>query len=124
MACHLHCRPTGGMMKTRTSIRVVGLSVSLLFIHSSLISVSSGKTHHPSHFPDGKYATLTLDSLDGLNIHAVHENGLDPVKVSYNVATYRGRRALHLLNDDSVITKSNPSGGQSLAIVNASDLKE
>jgi len=111
-------------MKTRTSIRVVGLSVSLLFIHSSLISVSSGKTHHPSHFPDGKYATLTLDSLDGLNIHAVHENGLDPVKVSYNVATYRGRRALHLLNDDSVITKSNPSGGQSLAIVNASDLKE
>jgi len=111
------------MMKTPPGICVASLSLSLLFIGSFLVSASSSKGHHPTHTPDGKPATLTLDSLDGLDIHAVHEKGLDPVKVTYDVATYRGRRALHLLNDDSVITKGNPSGGQSLAIVTGSDLK-
>lgn len=112
------------MMKTPPGIRVARLSIPLLFVGGFLIFASSSKGHHPTHIPDEKSATLTLDSVDGLDIHAVHEKDLDPVKVTYDVATYRGRRALHLLNDDSVINKGNPSGGQSLAIVRGSDLKD
>jgi hypothetical protein len=110
------------MMKTPPGIRVASLSRSLLFLGCFLISTSSSQGH-PTHIPDGKSATLTLDSLDGLDIHAVQEKGMNPVKVTYDIATYRGRRALHLLNDDSVIAKGNPSGGQSLAIVTGSDLR-
>jgi len=69
----------------------------------------------------GSSTSLALDSLDGLEIQAAHEKGLDPVKVTADVATYRGRRAVHLLNDDSVIVNGNRSGGQSLAIVKGSD---
>jgi len=111
-------------MQTAPGIRVTGSILSLLFTSSFLIFASSGTERPASRTLDRKSATLPLDSLDGLDIHAVHEKGLDPVKVTYDVATYRGRRALHLLNDDSVITKGNPSGGQSLAIVNGSDFKD
>jgi hypothetical protein len=112
------------MMKTPPGICVAGLSFSLLLTGSLLISASSSTGHHLGHVADRKSATLTLDSLDGLEIHAVQEKGLDPVKVTYDVTTYRGRGALHLLNDDSVITKGNQSGGQSLAIVTGSDFKD
>jgi len=67
---------------------------------------------------------MALDSLDGLEIHAVRENGPDAVKVKADVATYRGRRAVHLLNDDSLVPKGNLGGGQSLAIVKGSDFKD
>ena len=112
------------MIKTPPGIHIASLSIPLLFIGSFLIPPSSSKGHPPSLIPEGKSATFTLDSLDGLEIRTVHEKDLDPVKVTYDVATYRGRRALHLLNDDSVITKGNPSGGQSLAIIRGLDLKD
>jgi len=67
---------------------------------------------------------LRLDSLEGLQVQDFRENNLDPARVSVDIATYRGRRALHLVNDDSVIAKGNPSGGQSLAIVKSSDFKD
>jgi Domain of Unknown Function (DUF1080) len=69
-------------------------------------------------------SALALDSLDGLYIQAVSEKGLDLAKVATDIATYKGRRALHLLNDDSVIVKGNRTGGQSLAIVKGSDFKD
>jgi hypothetical protein len=45
------------------------------------------------------------------------------VKVKADVAAYRERRALHMLNEDRVGAKGNPSSGQSLAIVKGSDFK-
>lgn len=111
-------------MKTPPCIRVAGFSLSLLFHGSCLILASSGKGRPASRTVDERSAAFPLDSLDGLDIHAVREKGLVPVKVTHDVAASRGRRALHLLNDDSVITKGSPSGGQSLAIVNGSDVKD
>lgn len=67
---------------------------------------------------------MTLDSLDGLDIQAAAEKGLDPAKVNADIATYRGRRAVHLLNDDRMIANGNMTGGQSLAIVKGSDFKD
>ncbi|SRR5579871_554953 len=70
------------------------------------------------------HSSMALDSLDGLEIQAAAEKGLDLGKVTADVATYRGRRAVHLLNDDSAIVKGNRTGGQTLAIVKGSDFKD
>jgi hypothetical protein len=109
-------------MKASQGIRVAGLSLALFFVGGFLIAAPNGKGCLPN--AEGKSTKFPLDSLDGLDIHAVHEKGFDPVKVTYDVATYRGRRALHLLNNDSDIAKGNPSGGESLAIVNGMDFKD
>jgi len=68
--------------------------------------------------------SLALDTLKGLDIRALSNHGLDPVKVSSDVATYRGRRAVHMVNDDRGIVKGNRSGGESLAIVKGSMFKD
>jgi len=68
--------------------------------------------------------SLSLDSLDGLEIKAVSEPGAEPVRVRADIANYNGRRALHMLNDDSTMGPAGPSGGESLAIVKGSDFKD
>ena len=68
--------------------------------------------------------SMALDSLDGLEIKAVSETGAEPVKVKADIALYRGRRALHMLNDDSTLASSGPSGGESLAIIKESEFKD
>lgn len=65
--------------------------------------------------------TMALSSLNGLEIKAVSEPGGAAVKVKADIATYNGRRAVHILNDDSTMGSSGPSGGESLAIVKESD---
>ena len=69
-------------------------------------------------------STLALDTLEGIDIRPVPNHGLDPAKVTSDVATYRGRRAVHMVNDDSGIVKGNRSGGESLAIVKGSMFKD
>ena len=96
-------------------------SLLLAFIGTAGNANAAGQTKD-SHA--GLQPTIVLDSMDGLEVQAVHEKGVDPVKVTADIGTYRGRRALHLLNDDRAIGKGNPSGGQSLAIVNGSDFKD
>jgi len=52
------------------------------------------------------------------------KKGLGTTKVTSDVAIYRGRRAVRLLNDDTGIPKGNPSGGQPPAIVAGSEFGE
>ena len=68
--------------------------------------------------------SMALDSLDGLEIKAVSETGGEPVKAKADITTYNGRRALHMLNDDSTMGSSGPSGGESLAIVKGTDFQD
>lgn len=67
---------------------------------------------------------MALDSFDGLEIKAMSEKGGDAVKVKADIATYKGRRALHMLNDDTTMTARTASGGESLAVVKSSDFKD
>ena len=110
-------------MKTSSVIWISSLTLSFFFAANVAAPRACGaqKNAKPNAKPT---MTMALDSLDGLEIQAMSEKGLDPVKVKADVATYKGRRALHMLNDDSVIAKGNPSGGQSLAIVKGSDFKD
>ncbi len=64
---------------------------------------------------------LPLDSMDGLDVQGIPD-GPDAVKIQANVASYRGRRAVHIVNDDG--PAGTVSGGQIVAIVKASDFKD
>jgi hypothetical protein len=65
---------------------------------------------------------LPLDSMDGLDVQGISDKGANPVKIQANVAGYRGRRAVRIVNDDG--PAGTGSGGQVLAIVEASDFKD
>ena len=68
--------------------------------------------------------TLPLDSLDGLEVQSIREDGVDPVKTKAEVATYRGRRALRVVNEDGLTATGASAGGQALAIVKNSEFKD
>jgi len=72
----------------------------------------------------GGTQSLALNSLDGLEIKATPEKGGDAVKVKADIATYNGRRSLHMLNDDTTMSTKGRAGGESLAIVKGSDFRD
>ncbi|HMK23123.1 MAG TPA: hypothetical protein VK466_12380, partial [Terriglobales bacterium] len=73
--------------------------------------------------PDATPSALALDSLQGLEVEAVPEAGVEPTRFKADIVTYRGRQAVHILNNDTAMTTGRPTGGQSLALVKGSDFK-
>ena len=67
-------------------------------------------------------STLPLNSMVGLELQGISEPGADPVQIQANVVTYRGRRAVRIVNDDG--PAGGVSGGQVLAIVKRSVFKD
>jgi len=72
----------------------------------------------------GEPSTLPLNSLEGLEVQSIREDGVDPVKTKADVATYRGRRAVRIVNDDGLTATGTPAGAQAIAIVKASDFRD
>lgn len=66
---------------------------------------------------------LRLDSMDGLEIQSIREEGLEPVKTSTGIVFYQGRRALRVIDDAGVTADGKGAGAQVLAIVKNSDFK-
>jgi Domain of Unknown Function (DUF1080) len=69
-------------------------------------------------------STLPLNSLDGLEVQSIKEDGAYPVKTKAEVATYRGRRALRIVNDDGLTSTGTPAGAQAIAIVKTSEFTD
>jgi len=65
---------------------------------------------------------LPLTSMEGLEVQGISDDGADPVKIRAEVASYRGRRAVRVVNDDGVT--GTATGGQVLAMVKNSDFKD
>ncbi len=65
---------------------------------------------------------LPLDTMDGLEVLGISEKGAVPVKIQSGAGSYRGRRAVRLVNDDGPV--GTVSGGQVLAIVKGSDFED
>ncbi len=86
----------------------------------SNLSWAVGGTGSSSDQPAGELS-LRLDSMDGLDVQSIPDPGAEPLKVQASVASYRGRRALRILNDDG---SGTVSGGQVVVIVKASDFKD
>jgi hypothetical protein len=101
------------MRRSARSILVVGFAVAASFLRSQAATADS------SAKPDAAPSSLTLDSLQGLDVEAVPEAGVEPTKFKADVVTYRGRRAVHILNNDRSMT----TGDQTLAIVKGSDFQ-
>jgi len=70
----------------------------------------------------GQALALPLTSMDGLEVQGISDVGADSVKTQAEVASYRGRRAVKIVNDDG--PAGTTTGGQILAIVKASDFKD
>src|SRR5271166_6439553 len=65
--------------------------------------------------------TLSLESMDGLEVQGINEESADPVKFEAAVVSYRGRRAVRIVNIEAPETKT---GEQILGIVKTSDFKD
>jgi hypothetical protein len=74
---------------------------------------------HPE--PSLSASGMALDSMDGLEIQSIREDGVDPVKTRVDVARYRSRRALRIVNEDGLTTTGSSAGAQAIAIVKSSD---
>src|ERR1700691_4407796 len=64
-------------------------------------------------------ATWRLDSVDGLELRGINEDGADPVGIHAGVSDYRGHRALRIVNEEG--HSAGSSGAQVLAIVHPSN---
>jgi len=67
---------------------------------------------------------LDLDSFAGVEVQPFRGNARGAVKIQADIANFEGRRALHILNDDSAIAEGILAGVQSLAIVKGSDFQD
>jgi hypothetical protein len=85
------------------------------------LSLAAGTLRVSADQPARQELSLSLDSMDGLDVQGISDKGADPLKIQASVANYRGRQAVRILNDDGPGTVS---GGQVVAIVKASDFKD
>ena len=90
---------------------------------------AGGKTPQPAagrHAGDEpgapKALKVPLQSTDNLEVQGIADEGGTPVKIQANVASYRGRRAVRIVNDDG--PAGTVSGGEVLAIMKGSDFKD
>jgi hypothetical protein len=65
--------------------------------------------------------TLSLESMDGLEVKGINDESAEPVKFEAAIASYRGRRAVRIVNVERPETKT---GEQVIAIVKGSDFKD
>jgi hypothetical protein len=86
-------------------------------------SVHASGARNPGDDPKSKTQglTLSLESMDGLEVQGMNDEGANPVKFEAAVASYRGRRAVRIVNIEAPETKT---GEQVLGIVKTSDFKD
>ena len=102
--------------------RLVAIRVLLVcLLVTGGIQVSSAKNSGDGHKTRIQSSTLPLNSIDGLELQGINEPGAEPVKIQSEVASYRGRRAVHIVNVEG---QGVQTGEQVLAIVKASDFKD
>src|SRR5262245_35114149 len=98
------------------SFLIPTLIISSLIVITALPTGSSLSANAQTIKDGRRPFFMALDTLTGLDIRAVSNRGGDQATVHSDIATYRGRRAVHLVNDDRGIVKGNRAGGESLAI--------
>ena len=104
-------------------MRRIVLPICLLFVWAG---VGIGAETTEASIPNGNNpsaSTLALDSMQDLEVHAFQESG-EPVKSKVEVVTYRGRRAVHMVNVDSPTANSSSAGGETFAIIKTSNFED
>jgi hypothetical protein len=86
------------------------------------VQAFGARTPGDEHKTRMQVLALPLNSMDGLEVQGISDVGADSVKIQTAVTSYRGRRAVRIVNDDGAA--GTVSGGQVLAIVKMSDFKD
>jgi hypothetical protein len=112
-------------MKTSKQVLMTGALLAFLLAAGSATPRASGvkRAADAGEIKTQPFA-LPLDSLDGLEVQSIQEDGVDPVKTKSEVSTYRGRRAVHVVNEDGLNAAGTSAGAQAIAIVKSSDFKD
>ncbi len=112
-------------MKRLRHALVAGSALACLISSSGRALPASGTNSNADDQPKPvKALALPLDSLDALEVKSIREDGVDPVRTKADLATYRGRRAVRIVNDDGLTATGTPAGAQAIAIVKTSDFKD
>jgi hypothetical protein len=112
-----------GMNKLARIVAAVPALACLLVATGTTVQAFDNNNLGDNHKTRMQGLTLRLDSLDGLDVQGITDDGADPVKIQKNVASYRGRRAVGIVDDDGTSATAT-RGGQVLAIVKNSDFKD
>jgi hypothetical protein len=111
-------------MKRLVRALVAGSILACLPAVGGWASPGSSSRTNSDHFETTiKVAKIALDSMAGLEIQSIREDGVDPVKTRADVATYRNRRAVRVVNEDGLTAAGTPAGAQAIAILKSSDFK-
>jgi hypothetical protein len=112
-------------MKKSKNASIVTSVLACLLAASGVTPQASGiKNTVDDHQTKMQVSTMPLDSLDGLEVQSVREDGVDSVKTKAEVGTYRGRRAVRIVNDDGLTSTGTPAGAQAIAIVKTSEFRD
>ncbi len=112
-------------MNRSNKVRVaVPALICVLAAFVQILKASDAQNSRGRYEPDIHTKTFPLDSLEGLEVQSIREDGVDPVKTKADVASYRGRRALRVVNEDGLTATGTPAGAQAIAILKGSDFRD
>jgi hypothetical protein len=112
-------------MATLTKTLIAGPALACLLATGEITLQASGTGNAASgQETKMQVLTLSLDSMDQLEVQSIRENGLEPVKTTVDIATYQGRRALREINDPGLAADGTGANAQVLAIVKGFDFKD
>jgi hypothetical protein len=106
------------MNKPTKWLVVVAAFASVLLVGKSPRAYAAKNANDPK---SGEQLALPLDSMDGLEVRGISDEGAEAVKFEANVANYRGRRAVRIVNIEGPRAQT---GEQVLGIVKTSDFKD
>jgi hypothetical protein len=112
---------TRGQNVKRRKQPLITVRVLACFLLSASLQTSIAKSTGDDA-KAGVRLALPLTSMDGLEVQGISDSGGGPVKIQAEVASYRGRSAVKVVNDDG--PGGTTTGGQILAIVKNSDFKD
>ncbi len=108
------------MQRTKKAL-VIGSALFVVLFTNQKSVRAAGAHSADEHDANSKAMTVALDSMDGLDLQTVLEEGSEPVKSKSGISNYRGRNALHVTNEDGPTSSGGMAGGEILAVVKASD---
>jgi len=112
------------MRKSRKAL-IAGLALAcLLAVSGQAQQPPATRNPWADHETKTQASVVPLDSMDGLEVQNIREDGVDPMKSTVDIATYQGRRALRVVDDPGLTADGDGAGGQVLAIVQNSEFRD
>jgi hypothetical protein len=103
-------------------VTAIATAAALLWYAMGSTALAADLENGSGPRPSQAGTSWRLDSMDGLELRGINEDGADPVGIHAGVSDYRGRRALRIVNEEG--QSAGSSGAQVLAIVRSSSFRD